>query len=73
VAPDADRCGGVQGLGEGVAQFIVTGTSSGPSTLSVSDPNSGVEYKGAIWSGGYYHRQDAEDSMLDYFITVRST
>lgn len=68
-APDADRCSDVRG----VAQMIVTGTSSGTSTLSISDPNSGVEYNGAVWSGGPYHRQDAGDPMLDYFITVKST
>ena len=72
-APDADRCSDVRGFGEGVAQVIVTGTSSGTSTLSISDPNSGVEYNGAVWSGGPYHRQDAGDPMLDYVITVKST
>jgi hypothetical protein len=73
VTPDADRCGDVRGLGEGFAQFIVTGTSSGAPSLSMSDPNSGVEYKGALWSGGPYHRQDTGDPMLDYFIAVKST
>jgi hypothetical protein len=63
---DADRCGDVRGFAESLGQVVLTGTSSTNASFSGTNANSGVEYRGAVWSADSYDRQDCGKYVLKF-------